>query len=333
MNVFDVKKYPLGNFPTPLERMSNLEKYLGVPNLFIKRDDLNGLGLAGNKVRKLEYLVQDAMDQGCTALLTYGGPQTNHGRLTVAAAVKCGMKAILILDEERPDYCSGNLILDELMGADLYFTAADPKQKAREVMAEYEKRGEKVYEIAPGGSSEIGALGYFFMMQELGRQLKEQDIHPRYLVASSGSLGTFSGMWLGAKYFNVGLEVVPVAVDPLASCREVPAADLINRTSKKYGLGLTCTPEELKINLSYAGLGYNIPDADTQEAMRILASTEAIFVDPCYTGKSFRGYLDLVQNVFAHGDGAIYLHTGGIPAIWTKEHLDSMQDRFWNKTR
>lgn len=142
MNVFDVKKYPLGNFPTPLERMSNLEKYLGVPNLFIKRDDLNGLGLAGNKVRKLEYLVQDAMDQGCTALLTYGGPQTNHGRLTVAAAVKCGMKAILILDEERPDYCSGNLILDELMGADLYFTTADPKQKAREVMAEYEKRGE-----------------------------------------------------------------------------------------------------------------------------------------------------------------------------------------------
>lgn len=214
MNVFDVKKYPLGNFPTPLERMSNLEKYLGVPNLFIKRDDLNGLGLAGNKVRKLEYLVQDAMDQGCTALLTYGGPQTNHGRLTVAAAVKCGMKAILILDEERPDYCSGNLILDELMGADLYFTTADPKQKAREVMAEYEKRGEKVYEIAPGGSSEIGALGYFFMMQELGRQLKEQDTHPRYLVASSGSLGTFSGMWLGAKYFNVGLEVVPVAVDP-----------------------------------------------------------------------------------------------------------------------
>lgn len=329
MTIFDMPRCSLGLLPTPLERMYNLEKYLGISNLYIKRDDLTGLGLSGNKVRKLEFLVQDAINKGCTTLLTYGGPQTNHGRLTAAAAVKKGMKCILILEGKKPEYCSGNIILDKLMGADLYFTEDDPQAKAREVIEQYEKNGEKIYEIGPGGSNDVGVLGYIFMVKELIEQFEEQKISPKYLVTASGSLGTFCGLWLGAKYFNAEFDVVPVAVNPKTKFREKLAADLINQASAKYNMGITCTEEELKINMNYAGLGYNIPDKDTQEAMRILSATEAIFVDPCYTGKSFYGYLDLVQNTFGNGAGAVYLHTGGVPAIWTKEHLDSMQEKFW----
>ena len=206
----EVKKIPLGLFPTPLQRMSNLERELGCGPLYIKRDDLSDLGLGGNKIRKLEYLVADAIQQGCNTLLTYGGPQTNHGRLTVAAAVRNGMKSILILHGAKPDYLSGNLVLDKMMGADLYFTEGDGEEQkalAQKVMAEYGARGDKVYEIPVGGSNVLGALGYLMMIPELMKQLDEMGASAKYLVTGSGSLGTFCGLWAGAKYFRAGFEV------------------------------------------------------------------------------------------------------------------------------
>ena len=329
----EVKKIPLGLFPTPLQRMSNLERELGCGPLYIKRDDLSDLGLGGNKIRKLEYLVADAIQQGCNTLLTYGGPQTNHGRLTVAAAVRNGMKSILILHGAKPDYLSGNLVLDKMMGADLYFTEGDGEEQkalAQKVMAEYDARGYKVYEIPVGGSNVLGALGYLMMIPELMKQLDEMGASAKYLVTGSGSLGTFGGLWAGAKYFRAGFEVVPISVNPQTTFREEQAAAFIRQISDAYSLGITCDPGELKLqfgrgDVSYAGVAYNVPDAQTQEAMHLLARTEAIFVDPCYTGKSFHGFVDLAQNVFPKGSGAIYLHTGGIPAIWTKEHLDAAQ--------
>ena len=327
----EVEKLSLGLYPTPLQRMENLERELGCGPLYIKRDDLSDVGLCGNKVRKLEYLVADAKRKGCDTLLTYGGPQTNHGRLTAAAAVRCGMGCVLVLTGERPDYLSGNLVLDRMMGADLRFTSGDDKALAREVVEEYEKRGHRVYEIPVGGSNELGALGYLMMVPELMRQCREQGICPKYLVTGSGSQGTFCGLWAGARYYHAPFEVVPVSVNPATSYREEQAAEFIGRISAAYSLGITCDPGELRINfgrgeVSYAGIAYNVPDPQTREAMGLLARTEAVFVDPCYTGKAFHGFVDLVQNVFPKGSGAVFLHTGGTPAIWTKEHLDAAQE-------
>lgn len=198
--------------------MENLTKEIGCGDLYIKRDDLTDVGLSGNKIRKLEYLVAQAKAEGCNTLLTFGGPQTNHGRLTAAAAVRCGMKCILILTGERPDYMSGNLLLDKLMGADLYFTTGDPEEAAKKVIAQYEAKGDKVYVIPTGGSNELGAVGYIQMVPELMAQCKEMGIAPKYLVCGSGSQGTFGGLWLGAKYYGALLEcwVSPSTLPPPA---------------------------------------------------------------------------------------------------------------------
>ncbi len=331
----NLEKVSLGIWPTPLQRMENLEKRIGRTGLYIKRDDLTDVGLSGNKVRKLEYLLKDAINKGCDTMLTYGGPQTNHGRLTVAAAVRYGMKSILVLNGEKPDYCSGNLVLDKMMGADIRFAGTDPQATAKAVIQEYENAGHKVYEVPVGGSNEIGTMGYFFMVQEIMDQIKEMGISPKYLVTGCGSQGTFCGLWLGAKYFHAPFEIVPVAVNPKTPFHEDHAAELINEISKKYELGITCDASKLKLNfgrgdVSYCGVGYNVPDEETRKAMYLLAQTEAIFTDPCYSGKVFHGYLDMVQHVFEKDAEAIFVHTGGVPAIWSKEHLDAMQAELWN---
>ncbi len=324
-----LKKLSLANLPTPLQLMPNLTKKIGKGNLYIKREDLTDVGLSGNKVRKLEYLVADALDNNCDTLLTYGGIQTNHGRLTAAAAVRAGMKCILILQGKKPDYYSGNLLLDKLMGADIYFTEDNQQDLAAKVIQSYTQKGHKVYEIPTGGSNITGAYGYLKMVQELMEQLDEQKILPKYLVVASGSLGTFAGIWAGAKYFNAPFTVIPIAVNPETSYREKQAADLINELSKEYELGIDCHESDLEIyfgrgEISYSGTAYNVPDVQTQQAIKLLAQTEGIFVDPCYSGKSFHGFVDIVTHVIGNED-AIFVHTGGIPALWTKEHLDDMQ--------
>lgn len=320
-----LKKLGLAKLPTPLEFMPNLTKKIGKGNLYIKREDLTDIGLSGNKIRKLEYLLCDALDQGCDTLLTYGGVQTNHGRLTTAMAVKMGMKSILVLKGEKPDYLSGNLLLDQLMGADIYFAENDDVEEiATKVMKDYENKGHKIYEIPTGGSNEIGAFGYLKMVEELMEQIKHQNISPKYLVVACGSLGTFAGLWAGAKYYDASFEVLPIAVNPQSSFREDKAAALINKMSEKYGLNISCKEEDLKIIFDYAGIGYNEPDKQTQEAIKLLAQTEAIFVDPCYSGKSFCAFVHIVKNM-SHNEDMIFVHTGGIPALWTKEHLDAFQ--------
>lgn len=176
MRVEFMRRAEVGYVNTPLEYMNNLTAKMGKGKLYIKRDDLSGLALGGNKTRKLDYLVRHALDNGYTALLTYGGVQTNHGRLTVAAAVKYGLKPILILDGEKPEAMSGNLVLDSLMGADIYFVPGDAQRVrdcADEVIKKYEAQGDKVLDIPMGGSSMLGATGYIAMIPELMRQMQE----------------------------------------------------------------------------------------------------------------------------------------------------------------
>lgn len=347
MMLQEVGKYSLGLYPTPLQRLSHLEKKFDKGPLYIKREDLSDIGLGGNKIRKLEYLACEARSAGNTVLLTYGGPQTNHGRLTAAAAVRLGMRAVLILDGDEPDYYSGNLVLDRLMGADLRFVGEkdlkDLKpaeyQKAYEekvqklteqVIEEYQRNGEKIYVIPVGGSNELGALGYIQMIPELLNQMKEQELDLRTLVCGAGSMGTYAGLWLGAAYYKAPFQVIGISINPKTTYTVQSVCEYINRISSKYEMGIYCKPDQLHIEFQssdapYAGLGYNIPDIETMNYVRLMAETEAIFLDPCYTGKVFHGFMDMLLKSKIPASGAVFLHTGGIPGLWAKEHLDAMQ--------
>lgn len=351
MKIEDLKHVHTGYVNTPLEYMPALTKELGGAKLYIKRDDMTGLALGGNKARKLDYIVQYALENGYTALMTFGGVQTNHGRLTAAAAIRFGLKPILVLKGAKPDYMSGNLLLDRLMGSDIYFvdtSAADnlpeAEQKAAKqkyldectakIVADYESRGEKVLPIPIGGQTIIGSAGYVQAVPEIMRQMKEQNIDAKYLVVGYGSTGTFAGLWAGAKYYHAPFEVIGIPIEP--DYRPVQeTVDFINELSQTFEMGFTCTAEDLHLEYGegenfYGGVGYNEPDHITQSYIELLARTETIFADPCYTGKVLHGFVDLVRKGIIPADSsAIMMHTGGAPGLWTQEHLDSMQEIFW----
>lgn len=352
MKLTELERIHVGYLDTPLEYMPNLTKELGKGKLYVKRDDMTGLAFGGNKARKLDYLVKDALDHGYNALMTFGGVQTNHGRMTVAAAVRYNMKPILVLTGPKPDYCSGNLILDRMMGADVHFidttayadlpepeksekTAAFLAQETEKIVAEYEKQGIHPYNVPVGGSSLVGAAGYINAIPEIMKQMKEQGIEARYLVCGYGSMGTFGGLLAGAKYFKAPFEVIGIPVSPAYRSPE-QVAEFIDKLSAEYELGIHVTPEEVRIETGapeepYYGIAYNVPDPVTQQYMALLARTEGLFTDPCYTGKIFHGFVDLVRSgKIPEGENAIFLHSGGTPAIWSKEHLDAAQEIFYD---
>lgn len=337
MSIENLKKVSLGNYPTPLEKMENMTRLLGKGDLYIKRDDSTGPAFGGNKTRKLEYLLREALDTGCTAVMTFGGTQTNHGRTTVGAAVKLGLKPILVLSGPDTGYLSGNLTLDALMGTDIYFVKnpADTEKVAREVIKKYEARGDKVYVIPTGGSNPLGAAGYVMSIKEIMDQTAEKGVKIDHLVCTVGSMGTFAGMLVGAKYFGASFDIIAVPVSPAPKGeKEKDVVKFANEVSRYHGLGVTVTPEDVKIaygpdDAPYSGEAYNKPDSLTREAIITLAKAEGIMLDPTYTGKTFRGFIDMVKEgkLIKEGDNALFLHTGGAMALWTKEHLDDMQDQ------
>lgn len=351
MNIGKLKYVEAGYLDTPVEYLENLSKRIGKAKIYIKRDDMTGLGLGGNKARKLNYLIKDALDKGYTAVLTYGGVQTNHGRMTVAAALKYGLKPILVLTGDKPEYASGNLILDTMMGADIYFADTkafenlEPEEKAAktaefmkkctdEIVAKYESGGDKVYLVPVGGQGVIGSAGYVQVIPEILAQMNLSDIKIDCLVAGYGSTGTFAGLVAGAKYYNAPFEIIGVPVSPTYRSAQV-TADFVNEISDYYDMGFKITPDDIRIengpaDALYSGEAYNKPDALTRKYMAMLAQTEGIFTDPCYTGKVLHGVIDMVEReIIPKNKSVMMLHSGGTPAIWSKEHLDDMQSDFY----
>jgi D-cysteine desulfhydrase len=334
MNIEDIKKIQLGYYPTPLEKMENLTKLLGKGDLYIKRDDMTGPAFGGNKTRKLEYLMKDALDQGATAVVTFGGPQTNHGRTTVGAAVKLGLKPILIVGGKDTGYLSGNLTLDAIMGTDIYFVEDGSKIKevTEKVIKKYEAQGDKVYVVPVGGSNYLGAVGYIMCVKEILGQMREKNIKIDHLVCAVGSMGTYTGLLLGTKYFDAPFDVIAVPVAPVGSEKENDIVKFANEISKHYDMGVKITAADIKIaygpaDAPYSGERYNKPDPITRETILLLGRTEGIMLDPTYTGKSFRGFVGMVKEgkFIKDGESAMFIHTGGAMALWTKEHLDDMQ--------
>ncbi len=348
-----IEKVQTAILPTPLHKMDNLTKQVGMGDLYIKRDDMTGLAMGGNKLRKLDYVIKYCLDNGYTTVLTHGGPQTNHGRLTAAACAKYGLKCALFLMGKKEDYMSGNQVLDRMLGADIYFSdmsryLTENKDKpfdvqvaeykeiraswVDEVIAKYEAQGEKVYNLPVGGHTPEGVLGYVDCVEEIMEQMKAQNLTIDYMVVGNGSGGTLAGVLLGAKYHKAPFKIIAANISKKSEKEMQEVIEYANKTSEIFEMGVTVTTEDLHHYCNeYVGVGYNIPDEETRKTMYRLASAEGILTDPCYSGKSFASFLGLVEKgeIIPKGASAVFLHTGGTPGIYTKEHLDAMQEELW----
>lgn len=318
--------------PTPLTRLSNLSADLGI-NLYLKRDDLTDFGTGGNKLRKLEYFVKDALDQGATMLLTVGGAQTNHGRLTAAVAAKYGLKAAIIAVDPYPGELSANLLLDGMLGCPVYLVQEDgthsPKElqadAIRKVTAEWEAKGEKVYFIPMGGSNELGILGYYDCALELSQQTASLGLSDVRIISTVGSMGTYMGLCAAIKNENLPFRLTGVSIMPRKDVL-AEAADYYSRVKEFFGLSASMTAEEFDITADYDCGAYNNPVKEVREALYYMARKEAIILDPCYTGKTFAALLDMAKKgSIAPGENVIMLHTGGIPGIYTLHHRLEME--------
>lgn len=309
---------------TPLESMPNFVKALGGPNIYIKRDDLLGLTSGGNKTRKLEFLVADALAQGADTLITCGAIQSNHCRLTLAAAVKEGLKCHLILEERiknsyKPD-ASGNNLLFRLLDAE----AVKVVPGGSDIPAEIEKAaedlaatGRKGYIIPGGGSNEIGAMGYVACAQEILAQTFDKAVKLDYVVCPSGSGGTQAGLIAGLHGANAGIPVLGINVSRPKDIQEEKVYDLVQRVAAYTGIKGAIPRSAIECFDGYVGPGYSVPTSEMAEAVRLLARTEGILFDPVYTGKAMAGLIDLVRKgYFKESDSILFVHTGGSPALY-----------------
>ena len=330
--IFGHDKVEILHLPTPLERLNNVSDDLGV-NVYCKRDDLTNLATGGNKLRKLEYFLKDAKDKGATMLITEGGAQTNHGRLTAAAAAKFGLKCAIITADEYPGEISANLLLDGMLGCPVYFVK-DMDTGRQAVIDKYTAEGETVYYVPMGGSNEIGMLGYVECAMELDKQARELGIGDASVYVTVGSMGTYLGMLIGFRECGSGLSLVGINVLPYAedaadeegngkALREA-LCDYYKRICDffpEYSGRWNITPDDFNITTHYIHGAYNNAVEEVRDVMYYLARKEAIIIDPCYTGKTFEAVIDGAENgSIEKGSDVIFMHTGGLPGIYTKHH-------------
>ena len=296
----------LAYLPTPLEFLPYLSE-MYQKKIYIKRDDMTGLELSGNKVRKLEYLLHDAVEQGCDTILTFGGAQSNHARATAVAARKLGLDCILILDGTYKNLNEGNLFFDRLVGADIYFDA-----DAETIIQTYEAKGKKVYSIPVGGSNALGSLGYVDAATELLEQLTAQQIKADAIVTTIGSGGTYAGLLYGLKQSGFEGEVIAVNISRDAASYEQIVSQLladIDRLLQQQTNYSDC----MRILDGYVGEGYAQTSPAVMAFMHDFAKLTGILLDPVYTGKAFYGFFDSLQKgQFHHAETIVLLHTGGV---------------------
>ena len=289
--LFGHEKTEILHLPTPLEHLKNVSEDLGI-NVYCKRDDLTNLATGGNKLRKLEYFLKDAQDKGATMLITEGGAQTNHGRLTAAVAAKYGMKSAIVTSDPYPGEISANLLLDGMLGCNVHFVK-DMETGRQAVIDEYTAKGEKVYYVPMGGSNELGILGYAECASELDAQAK--DVLP-YSENAADEKGNE------------------------AALREA-LSDYYKRICEFYGRDFNVFPDDFDITTSYIHGAYNNAVEEVREVMYYLARKEAIIIDPCYTGKTFEAIVDRAKRGdIKQGTNVIFMHTGGLPGIYTLHH-------------
>ena len=317
-----IERIHLAHLPTPIDALPRLSRSLGGPQLFIKRDDLTGLGLGGNKTRKLEYLAADALAKGSKTLITTGAVQSNHCRQVAATATKLGLGCQLILAGGEPAEVQGNLLLDKLFGAQIFYTGKSNRDKHLQERFEQAKQdGMKPYLIPYGGSNSIGALGYLNAMQELS----EQGLEPDWIVFASSSGGTQAGLILGAHLTGFMGQILGISIEYNSDHFSAQIADLVNQTAMEMGYDWSVTPDEVMINDSYCQAGYGVLTPAEIEAVNLFASTEGILLDPVYTGRAAAGLLDLIRKgFFKPEEKLLFWHTGGTPALFAEPYSQGL---------
>jgi len=313
-----VKRVSLGHFPTPVHALPRLSEKLGGPRLFVKRDDQTGLATGGNKTRKLEFLLADALDRHMDTLITHGAPQSNHARQTAAAAAKTGMKCVLVLRGQPQPGRQGNLLLDELLGAEIRWAAREAVEATMtETANELSVKGYSPYLIPYGGSNPIGATGYVAAMEELMEQAKQMNLHFDRIVFASSSSGTQAGLAVGAKATRYTGQVLGISVDEKREDLQTKAARLATETAAHLGQIMKFTPGDIHVNADYLGAGYAVLGEPEREAIRLAAQTEGLLLDPVYTGRAFAGMMDLIRKgTIRHDETVLFWHTGGTPALF-----------------
>ncbi len=314
-------KYPqrvqIAHLPTALESLDRLSKHLGGPTLLVKRDDQTGLATGGNKTRKLEFLVAEALAQGCDHLVTTGAPQSNHCRQTAAAAARFGLECSLVLRGDAPPQLTGNLLLDELLGAHLYWAGGDNCTAViNSVVAELRSMGRKPYIIPLGGSNVVGATGYVWAMRELVDQLRSSHLNVDFIVFASSSGGTQAGLVLGARIYSFNGGILGISVDHPAEALQTQVAALATATATHLGLGTVPVADRVDVNDDYLGEGYAVVGELEREAIRMVAKLEGLLLDPVYTGRAMGGLIDLIRwGAFTRGQTVLFWHTGGTAAL------------------
>jgi len=319
---FPRRRYTEGR--TPIEKLARLSAELGGPTIYIKRDDLLGLAGGGNKTRKLEFLVAEALGRGADTLITCGAVQSNHCRLTLAAAVKEGLKCRLVLEERVPGSykpeSGGNNFLFQLMGVEKITVAPDGSDmtvKMQSVADEVAAEGRKAYVIPGGGSNPVGATGYVACAQEILAQIFDVGINIDRIICASGSAGTHAGLVTGFYGNNSNLPVIGINVSRPKSDQEELVYDLVQRTAKHIGINSDIPREAVVCFDEYVGPGYSLPTPEMAEAVRMLARLEGVLIDPVYTGKAMAGLIDLVRKgAFNKDENILFVHTGGSPALY-----------------
>jgi L-cysteate sulfo-lyase len=311
------------HLPTPIERLPRLSEVLGGPQILVKRDDQTGLAFGGNKTRKLEFLVAEALEQGARTLISGGALQSNHCRQTAAAAARFGLDCILVLNGEMPDHPSANLLLDQLFGAEIV-TIADRNLRDQTLQNTFENAvtdGRKPYLVPYGGSSATGALGYAFAMEEL----MKQSVVPDWIIFATSSGGTHAGLVLGQRAFGYKGKVLGISIDEPEDWLKTLVSKLASDASAKMGERIEFKREDVLANDRYCQAGYGILTDAEREAVQLFARNEGLLLDPVYTGRAAAGMIDLIRKgFFKKNETVLFWHTGGQPALFAEKYANQI---------
>jgi len=328
----------LAHLPTPLERLDRLSAELDGPEIWIKRDDCTGMSTGGNKTRKLEFLMAEAIEQGADTVVTQGATQSNHARQTAAFAAKLGLKCHILLEDRTgsndPNYNhNGNVLLDHLHGATTEKRAGggDFNAMIEEIAEKMRAKGRKVYTIPGGGSNTTGALGYVNCAFELLGQANDAGMQIDHIVTATGSAGTQAGLIVGLEAMNSNIPLLGIGVRAPQDVQEGNVFKLASATAERLGCAGVVAREKVVANTGYVGEGYGIPTESGLEAIKMFAELEAILLDPVYSAKGAAGLIDLIRKGhFKKGERVVFLHTGGSAALFGYTNAFDMGDRWVN---
>jgi D-cysteine desulfhydrase family pyridoxal phosphate-dependent enzyme len=318
-----IPRIRLANLPTPIIEMPRLSRELGGPRIYVKRDDLTSLVLGGNKVRKLEFLIADAMNQGCDTIITAGRSQSNHACMTAAAALQSGIHPVLLLFDDHPAMDVGNLLIDRLLGAECRFFLGreygNVEMMIQKVADELRSEGKHPYIIPIGGASPIGCLGYIFGAREIKEQLISRGIHPDVIVHASSTGGTLAGLEIGRRLFELDVPIITMSVYRSADELARRVIQEAKETIAYLNSDLSLRQSDLSIYDQYIGPGYGIVTQEVVKTIQLFARAEGILLDPVYSAKAAWGLVDLIaQGIFKSNQTVLFIHTGGIPGLFAK---------------